>query len=265
MTTFDPNFNTIMLIVKFCSYNDFDGFLALRLLNKNFREVIDTLLFDVWEHIVKPIHIESSIRIKNLYIIRNILLAMKIHKYRNKNALEQLCIGFITTECQAISELFVKIDKSFPRVNLRNVFYGRKRYEQFSPLAFAMCRKNVQRAKWLIDKGADILTRYDIIPRYQNCIHGQIIRYRGYVKIQNDIDEYINPGTAYGRPSDPSYPESAFFWNRISIDEISLEELTVALEDIFGFTDIKNVHYGGKRKQPLIDKLNQLRRELIQK
>ena len=85
MKAFDPNLNTIVLIVK--HYNcmfDFSGFLGLRLLNKNFREAIDTLLFDVWAKIIQIYHVENGMTLKrhNMYILRNVVIAQKLHGCR---------------------------------------------------------------------------------------------------------------------------------------------------------------------------------------
>jgi hypothetical protein len=56
----------------------------------------------------------------------------------------------------------------------------------------------------------------------------------------------------------PKVPNTIFDWNG-NIDRITIDELKRALKDIFNFTDISSLPWKGKRKQPLIDKLNELR------
>ena len=145
-------------------------------------------------------------------------------------------------------------------VEVPTLVLRRARLNNVSPLALAMLYKDVRRAKWLMDNGADPLTRYNIVPWKKLGSYGAIKRNAGYVRVQNEIDEYLNPGCVYGRPSDPSFPEENFFWNYRPIEDICIEELTVALDVVFGFTELEKVKHKGRQKQPLIDKLNELRR-----
>jgi len=112
--------------------------------------------------------------------------------------------------------------------------------------------------KHFLDRWENPSDIFKLIQRYDSTLPRSSIE---YIRFQNQVDEYVKPGSVFGWIGRPDIPDEHFFWNKRS--NVGIAELKIALEDAFGFTDLTQLAYRGTRRKPMINKLNELRNQLL--